>query len=628
MALEIFKLKGSIFVDNSKANNSIAQTTKKGGSMAKSLAGGTKAAAAMAAKVAVAGAAAGAAAAGGIYKLAKSAADTADNVDKMSQKIGISTETYQELNFVCSQSGASVDNLKAGMKKLTNVIKVTHDETSKEKTALEELGVAAVDSKGNMRGQEEVMWDCFKALQKLDNQSEKAALASKLFGKAGSELMPMLNGASGSIEEMRQKAHDLGLVLGEDSIKQGVKFTDTLDQVKRSGSAIVTRIGLKVMPMVQKLLDYIIKNMPKIKKTANMVFKAVAQFWEMYVKPKIELAKKMIKAFMKEIKKNIPELKQNFIDIAKALLPVAKAMAKVFGRLAVKYVKVAVNAFVLMTRVTARLARAFSKHMPKIKKSTNGAFSGIVKFWKQHLKPTFEAIKDFIENKLWPVIKFVFLHVIKPTLKAIGHLFKNLWTKTIKPVFTAIIDYIGAVFKGDFKGALKAVLKGAKAVWSGIVEVFKLPLNSVIEVINSFMGVIIDAINGVLDKANELVNKIPKKIRKTIGITAIPHLDKNLQLSQLAKGGEFASDGSAIVGEAGAEMVTLPKGARVTPLNSNNNAFASFEAKQDDLINLVKELIDVMPKQVVLSTGQTVGALTPYLDKSLGQTITKKKRGS
>ena len=48
-----------------------------------------------------------------------------------------------------------------------------------------------------------------------DNQAEKARLANELFGRSGSELMPLLNGEAGSIEAMKEQAHELGLVLGD-----------------------------------------------------------------------------------------------------------------------------------------------------------------------------------------------------------------------------------------------------------------------------------------------------------------------------------------------------------------------------------------------------------------------------
>ena len=110
-------------------------------------------------------------------------------------------------------------------------------------SAFEALGLSWTDSTGALKDQETMMWEAMLALQSCENQTQKAALAVDLFGKAGTELMPMLNGAEGSIESMKQQAHDLGLVLSDSAIDVGVKFTDTVDQTKRAFSAIVTQVG-------------------------------------------------------------------------------------------------------------------------------------------------------------------------------------------------------------------------------------------------------------------------------------------------------------------------------------------------------------------------------------------------
>lgn len=258
--MELFTLFATLAIKNKDANAAIDETTGKAGSAENKLASGIKTAAKWGAAI-VTGAAA---AATGVVKFAEKAASTADNVDKMSQKIGISRQAYQELDFICSQSGASVDNLKAGMKTLTNQMQSASEGSDKAVAAFDALGLSWVDSTGKLKDQETMMWEAMTALQNCENQTQKSALAVDLFGKAGTDLMPLLNGASGSIEEMKKQAHDLGLVLDDDAIDSGVKLTDTIDQVKRSFSSIVAKLGVEVMPIVQKVADKIVEKMPEI----------------------------------------------------------------------------------------------------------------------------------------------------------------------------------------------------------------------------------------------------------------------------------------------------------------------------------------------------------------------------
>ena len=257
-------------------NKKIAESREKLDSVKHSLSSGIKTAGKWAA-------ATGAAAVTGIIKVAEEASEKLDTVDKMSQKIGVSRQTYQELDFVFSQFGTNVDGLKNGLKTLRSVMDTTAQGTSKNKTALEELGISAIDVSGNLRDSEDVMWEAFKTLQGMENQTKKARLATKLFGKAGLELMPMLNGSAGSVENLRKKAHKLGLVLDNETIDKGVEFKDTLDQTKRALSAVGTELGAAFMPAHVRVMRKVQDKMPEIRKMVEGFGKKVENGIEWFI---------------------------------------------------------------------------------------------------------------------------------------------------------------------------------------------------------------------------------------------------------------------------------------------------------------------------------------------------------
>lgn len=91
-SMEIFKLFGSIFVDNEDANKSIAKTEEKAGGLSEKLGSGIKTAAKWGAAIVGGATAAG----GALFAVATKAAGTTDRIDKLSQKIGISREGFQE----------------------------------------------------------------------------------------------------------------------------------------------------------------------------------------------------------------------------------------------------------------------------------------------------------------------------------------------------------------------------------------------------------------------------------------------------------------------------------------------------------------------------------------------------
>ena len=280
--MELFKILGTIALNGAeKSKKEIQEISYLGGQTAKKLQdmGGKitnvgKKVSSAGAKITAGMVAVGAAVAGAgtaVYSFATKAAAVGDNVDKMSQKIGISREAYQELDFICSQSGTSVDTLQMGLKTMTNQMQAASEGTKSAVAIFDKLGVSVTDANGNLRSQEEVMWDAMSALQGMENQTEKAAIANDLFGRSGSELMPLLNGEAGSIEAMKQQAHELGLVLSDEAVDASVKLTDTLDQMKRSLSVVGTEIGVALMPYIQRFGEYVISKLPQIREAASNV---------------------------------------------------------------------------------------------------------------------------------------------------------------------------------------------------------------------------------------------------------------------------------------------------------------------------------------------------------------------
>src|SRR5574344_2064384 len=162
-------------------------------------------------------------------------AEATDRVDKMSQSLGLTRETFQELDYAFKQNGASLDNFGMGMKSLQEL---TAKAATGATTAFDKLGVSIKDSSGNIKSQDEILKETLSAFNKMEQGVDKSTLATDVFGRSAQELMPLLNQTSGSVDELRQRAHDLGIVLGNDDVDAGVTFGDTVDDLKTSFGAL------------------------------------------------------------------------------------------------------------------------------------------------------------------------------------------------------------------------------------------------------------------------------------------------------------------------------------------------------------------------------------------------------
>lgn len=210
--------------------------------------------------------------------LVNKAANTTDEIDKMSQKIGISRTAYQEWSYVLSQNGTDVDKLQVGLKTLVTRMDESASGAGVGAEAFDKLGLSAIDLEGNMKSQEQMFDETARALMGMPEGAEKSQLAFELFGKAGLELMPLLNGTEESLDDLKKAAGDMGLVLSDEAIDAGVNFTDMKDNVVKSLGAIVSNLGVQVMPMFMILFDWIIEHMPQIQEFVTVAFQKIGEW--------------------------------------------------------------------------------------------------------------------------------------------------------------------------------------------------------------------------------------------------------------------------------------------------------------------------------------------------------------
>ena len=207
---------------------------------------------AMAAAAAAIGA--GAVAAGKkIWDMANDTAAAGDTVDKMSQKLGMSAEAYQEWDYVLSQSGADIESMGAGFKSLTNLVDEATSGNDKAAASFEKLGISTRDLKDMSR--EDIFALTIKRMQEMGDTTDRAALANTIFGKSGQDLAPLLNQTAEATQDLKDEAHDLGFVMSDEAIGASVRFTDSLDTLKRTFKGVKDGITAELLPGITSIMN-------------------------------------------------------------------------------------------------------------------------------------------------------------------------------------------------------------------------------------------------------------------------------------------------------------------------------------------------------------------------------------
>lgn len=190
-----------------------------------------------------------------------------DRVDKLSQKIGISARAFQELDYALGQSGASIESMQMGMKSF-------RDAMEKSQKSFKELGVTLKNNDGSLKTQEQLLYESISALQKMEDGTNKMVLAEELFGRSATELMPLLNGQSGSFEELTKQANDLGLVLKDDLVSSGVALGDSIDDLKKAFTGFINQSVAPLIPAINNIVKSItefLKRGEDIRKTIETI---------------------------------------------------------------------------------------------------------------------------------------------------------------------------------------------------------------------------------------------------------------------------------------------------------------------------------------------------------------------
>ena len=126
--------------------------------------------------------------------------------------------------------------------------------------------------------------------------------------------------------------------------------------------------------------------------------------------------------------------------------------------------------------------------------------------------------------------------------------------ENIMGAFSGLIDFISGVFTGNWSKAWQGITNIFGNIFGGIKNLLKEPINWIIGKLNSFL----QSLNRI-----KIPDWVPGVGGKGFNIPSIP---------MLASGGEIVNSGAAIVGEAGAELIELPKGAKVKPLTNGKGA--------------------------------------------------------
>lgn len=183
------------------------------------------------------------------------AVKNADELQRQSDVTGMSAETLQEFDYIGKNLGVDLDTITGAQSKLIKSMSSAYQGGKSQAAAFKELNVDIKDMHGGLRDSQEVMGDVFDALQKVENPTQRDALAMEIFGKSARDLNPLITAGSSEINKLSDEAKKNGAVMSNEAVAGLDSFGDTLDSIKASVMGSFGEAFAKILPNIQGLLN-------------------------------------------------------------------------------------------------------------------------------------------------------------------------------------------------------------------------------------------------------------------------------------------------------------------------------------------------------------------------------------
>lgn len=622
--MDLLDLFARIFLDSSEYEKGLGSAEKKTESFGSKVKKGLKSAMKVGAAAVTAVTTATIALGGAMIKATGDVASHGDEIDKMSQKLGLSKTTYQEFDYILGQAGVDITNMSTGLKTLTNKLDDAKNGGSDAQEMFAKLGLSMEDLSTMSRE------DAFKAtiagFQGMADSTERAALANDLFGKSGQELTPLFNSTIEETEALRQAAHDLGFVMSDEAVKAAADYQDALDTLKRTFGGLKQRMMGDFMLPITSVMDGLSAIFAGDDSGIGKLTNGIRQFMNqltMAAPQVVSAGAEIVNALLSAIVDNLPQLLQvgfdalvtiangiieNLPALVSAAVDVIKMIATVL--LEPENVEMLINA---AFDILMALADGLIEALPLI---IDAMSTIIIKICDKLAEP--DTITKLLKAA-WEIIKALadgFIRNIPQIAGAIGQVLNRIFV---------IIGEAGKKFLAKGREIVEKIASGIKGAISSVINVGKNIVEGIWQGISNALGWIKDRITGWVGNVLSFIKRLfkigsPSKLfRDEIGINLAKGIGVGF-VDEMENVEKMMQDAMPTLSGFMDEPYEVTSVDYVPDSATGSGAGAVMA----EVVSLLRDIRANMGYDIVLSDGTLAGRM----DKLLGRRAAQRARGN
>ena len=480
----IFSLFGEVFVDNERAKKGIKdvrdEAESTGQKFVKSFGNIAKKSIEVGASIATTAGAI----IGSMVAMANKTASTADTFDKASLRTGLEVEELQRLNYAAGQSGVQMTTLENSAKKLNQRIAEVNSGSAKSTEMFTSLGVAVKDTNGQMRSSSDIYNDVLLKLADMGDTAEATALGTDLFGKAFTDMKPLLASGSAGINELKNRADELGIVMSGDVVSAGVQFGDTLSDIKQSAEGMFNTLMSSLIPVIQQVLDIVLENMPKINEFIATLSPILTDLLDAIIPPFLQLCNAILPIIFNLIKQLIPFIQQIITNV----LPVFINLLNMILPPLIELISAILPVLLSLIEPLLPLLQPILDLLQPFIDLLMSLLQPLIELLNIILPPIIELLTTLL-NAVLPPLQKAFETISKVITTVFKGAFDNIkkYVESVINVFKNIINFIKDVFTANWKNAWEGVKNVFKNIVDTFANIFKAPINFIIDGINLFI---------------------------------------------------------------------------------------------------------------------------------------------
>lgn len=452
-----------------------------------------------------------------LWDMANDVAEAGDAIDKTSQKIGISAESYQEWDYVFQRCGADVNNLQTGMKKLSGVIT---DAAGGSDSAAQKLSAVGLSIEGlNGKSQDEQLSIVIAALQDMESGAARTAAANDLLGKSATDMAAVLNMTAEETDALKQEAQDYGMVMSNDAVAASAAFEDSLTRMQGTIGGLKNRMVGELLPGITMIMDglsdLVAGNEQAGEEITNGVTSVIETVTEM-IPQAVELISLIAAAILESAPSIIQALAEGVINAIPTFLPVVmqvitelvtallellpqivEAGMQILASLITGIVAALPTLIPQIVEIVVQICQTLIDNLPLILDAALQLVTGLAEGILNAIPVLIDALPEVINS----IITFLLDSI--PQIIDTGIKLLTSLVEALPEIIASIVEAIPKIIDGIITaviGAIPLIIEAGIKLLVSLIQALPQIITTIVQAIPEIISGIVNALLGNIDK--------------------------------------------------------------------------------------------------------------------------------